>query len=409
MKIKPQKRLLIHIQNQFYQYFSNQQIQNLYFIINGEHTNSALMIFLLQNFNAKQQKQFTLTVSGDQITQEASLIVENYHLALTPNIPPENALYVSLLSKNALITSFLDQIFEKSHFYLFSQISDIELQEQAEQADFSFTAMPFTPFMEKSVHVNYSVISNLQKSLIAFQLSKPVKIEPFYRFPEPLGGVPPALLNSACRILSTAQPQKKTILVAFSGGKDSAATYLTLQALQPRFDFALKAQLFDPQLPGFSTERVQKVADYFGIPLEIVTKKVVPQDFSLCASCARARRIALLESRPAFLALGHHLKDSVETILMTGMHNGAFFPLRGLYTPEIDGVDGETRVIRPLLDCTQGDVLAFTGAFAVEFVSSDAAECDFAARGGGKESERGRIRRFLDGRDYGWFAEMGYE
>ena len=59
----------------------------------------------------------------------------------------------------------------------------------------------------------------------------------------------------------------------------------------------------------------------------------------------------MLQNKPNFLALGHHLMDAAETALMTGIHNGDFFELRGSYLPSISGEVGTSVLLRPLIWC----------------------------------------------------------
>jgi len=139
---------------------------------------------------------------------------------------------------------------------------------------------------------------------------------------------------SACIEFDLIRPGDR-ILVAFSGGKDSYALlwmFRDMQQVVP-FDFEFKAIHIDPGFPqegrddalaflaaeGFECELVE---DNFGrIIKEVLTEKDSP-----CALCARMRYGIIFRRAKEMgirkIALGHHMDDAVETLLMNMFFSG---------------------------------------------------------------------------------------
>lgn len=250
---------------------------------------------------------------------------------------------------------------------------------------------------------------------------------------------------------------------------------------------------FDPQLPGFQGDVIAALAprevrfgqavfaetraeraldpaaagprravaykirhDVVGFPLLPKTQDLEDGQ-GICFLCAKYRRGLLMkhadslreELHPAlpaaagvYLALGHHLLDHLETVLITATRCGAPFGMRALYSSRqkrgepgavietIDAAgagvcgthgqqntrgtrdkpDGHTQngaetvsIFRPLLWCGEAEIRALMasggapderGLGGIRAVSSDAAECNLAAERE-VQPERTRIREFL--------------
>jgi tRNA 2-thiocytidine biosynthesis protein TtcA len=148
------------------------------------------------------------------------------------------------------------------------------------------------------------------------------------------------------------------IAVALSGGKDSFSLLKLLSLLRRRspvpFDLVavtvhngskhfqwdlIRAYLADNEIP-FHLERTEITS--------IVEEKRRPGS-PYCSLCARLRRGALYGAAIALgcnkLALGHHLDDAAETLLMNIFFEGS---LRAM-PPKILAENGAVTVIRPLL------------------------------------------------------------
>ncbi len=145
------------------------------------------------------------------------------------------------------------------------------------------------------------------------------------------------------------------ILLGLSGGKDStllAHIFKYLQKHSPiKFTFQAVTILygmgedFSPQKAHF---------DAYNIPHEFVdtgvfdlAKTKMNKGSSLCSFFSRMRRGNLSGAAKKFrcnkIALGHHLDDAVETLLMSMMYNGTIRSMAPKYTAENGDV-----IIRPL-------------------------------------------------------------
>ena len=125
-------------------------------------------------------------------------------------------------------------------------------------------------------------------------------------------------------------------MVAVSGGKDSYALLAALRLLQQRAPvrFTLEAVNLDPQYPGYQPEIVKKYVESLDVPItmldapihQLVQDKLSPGQ-PACPLCSRIRRGAFytLCRERGFnkLALGHHLDDAIETLLMNMFYSGA--------------------------------------------------------------------------------------
>jgi len=147
------------------------------------------------------------------------------------------------------------------------------------------------------------------------------------------------------------------IAVGLSGGKDSY-TLLHLFAELRRnspVKFELTALTAHNGSPFFEWEKIKSEADKLGVPfhlerteiMTIVKEKLRPDSFA-CAFCARLRRAALYSAALSLgcskLALGHHLDDCVETLLMNLFFQGSLKAM----PPKLLAENGRIVLIRPL-------------------------------------------------------------
>lgn len=147
------------------------------------------------------------------------------------------------------------------------------------------------------------------------------------------------------------------ILVGLSGGKDSM---ILLEALAERqkaipFDFRLSAAHVEAEGIGYriDNEQLSAFCDALDIPLHYLT---ITPDFndesskSACFVCSWHRRKRLFELTRELgankLALGHHRKDAIETLLLNMIYHGSISSLP--YSLRM--FDGRLRLIRPLMD-----------------------------------------------------------
>ncbi len=151
------------------------------------------------------------------------------------------------------------------------------------------------------------------------------------------------------------------LLVAVSGGPDSVALLAALSGLADEFGVEVLAAHFNHGLRGEEALRdqrcAQEVAARLGIACVVETSTSLRPGANVEAR-ARAQRYAfLLRTADAHgcakIATGHTLDDQAETVLMRLLRGSGIDGLTGI-EPVRDG-----RIIRPLIDCTRLDVLAF--------------------------------------------------
>ncbi len=149
------------------------------------------------------------------------------------------------------------------------------------------------------------------------------------------------------------------VMVAVSGGKDSAVLLYVLDQIRKRapFEFSIQPVILDQKQPGFSVERFQDwVHRATGYELTIIeedTYSVVvektQQAKSFCGLCSRLRRGILYTwaHRHGFdrIALGHHRDDLNRTLLLNMFYTGNIASM----PPKLLSDDGRNIVVRPFV------------------------------------------------------------
>ena len=147
------------------------------------------------------------------------------------------------------------------------------------------------------------------------------------------------------------------VLVGISGGKDSM---ILLQALAERkkslpFDFKITAAHVEATGIGYriNKKKLSAFCDSLDIPLQYL--KIAP-DFdkdpskATCFVCSWHRRKELFNLTRKLdcnkLALGHHRKDAIETLLLNMIYHGSISSLPYV----LRMFDGRVMLIRPLMD-----------------------------------------------------------
>ncbi|HEY6007043.1 MAG TPA: tRNA 2-thiocytidine(32) synthetase TtcA [Geobacteraceae bacterium] len=161
------------------------------------------------------------------------------------------------------------------------------------------------------------------------------------------------------------------IAVAVSGGKDSYSLLHMLEELRRRAPvrYELMAFTIDSGYPGFRTDIIAEHLAAHGFAhhveqtnhFDIIKEKRRP-DSSYCSICARLKRGVLytLAQRHGCnkLALGHHLDDFIETLLLNQFFVGSLKAM----APSMLADNGVTTVIRPLVYVEERDIIAFSRA-----------------------------------------------
>ena len=147
------------------------------------------------------------------------------------------------------------------------------------------------------------------------------------------------------------------VAVALSGGKDSFGLVKLLCILQKRapIRFELAALTIHNGSELFRADLLRERLEAEGVPFHLETTKIlriveekVRPDSPYCSLCSRLRRGALYGAalRLGFnrLALGHHLDDTAETLLMNIFFAGSLKAM----PPKLRAENDQITVIRPM-------------------------------------------------------------
>jgi tRNA 2-thiocytidine biosynthesis protein TtcA len=162
------------------------------------------------------------------------------------------------------------------------------------------------------------------------------------------------------------------IMVCVSGGKDSYALLdaLLLLARKSPVRYELVAVNVDQGWPGYQTDAIEAHLRSREIAhrmvraheiAEVVERVLRPEETGAtpCSLCSRLRRGVLYglaqELGATKIALGHHLDDLAETLLLNLFYSGS---LRAM-PPKLTSDDGRNVVIRPLAYVEEKDLRAY--------------------------------------------------
>ncbi len=175
------------------------------------------------------------------------------------------------------------------------------------------------------------------------------------------------------------------VAIAFSGGKDSILLSFLFEELKMHSDFAFDIcyLAIDPgikQLDGTPTSssiKLQALADEMQIDLNIYESSLY--DYvsesgvkSPCFLCSKMRRGFLYERAKQLgankLALGHHMDDVIETVLMNLMYQGKYMTMM----PKIKSKNFEDiSLIRPMYYIEEEFINKWMRGSEIEAISED--------------------------------------
>ena len=149
------------------------------------------------------------------------------------------------------------------------------------------------------------------------------------------------------------------VLIGISGGKDSLSLFHILRNLQRKapIKFDIGCVTVDPQTPEYDPSPLKRYFAALGVPYYYESQPILAmakasmdnKKQSICSFCARMKRgiIYTCMRREGYnvLALGQHLDDLAESLLMSVFHNGLLRTMKANYHAEA----GDIRIIRPLI------------------------------------------------------------
>jgi tRNA(Ile)-lysidine synthase TilS/MesJ len=173
------------------------------------------------------------------------------------------------------------------------------------------------------------------------------------------------------------------ILLGVSGGKDSLSLLHILRHLQTyapvRFELAVLT--VDPEVPGFDPAPLRDYYDQLGIPWHYEQQPLLDQakthmsGDSFCAWCSRMKRGIMYrlcrEHDYNVLALGQHLDDLAESLLMSLFHGGQLRTMKAHYRNR----EGDVRIIRPLVYCRERQTADYASRAGLPVVADSCPAC----------------------------------
>lgn len=156
------------------------------------------------------------------------------------------------------------------------------------------------------------------------------------------------------------------IAVCISGGKDSMILAKCMELLQRHSEipFSIKYIVMDPGYAVPNRELIEKNLNTLEIDAEIFKSDIFDVAYtaggSPCYLCARMRRGALYAKAQSLgcnkIALGHHLDDAIETLLMSMIYSSEIKTmLPKLHSTNFEGME----LIRPLYKVKERDIISW--------------------------------------------------
>jgi tRNA 2-thiocytidine biosynthesis protein TtcA len=188
------------------------------------------------------------------------------------------------------------------------------------------------------------------------------------------------------------------VMVGLSGGKDSWALIQILDVLRQRapISFSIVAVNVDSGYEGYQHKAVADACRQRGwefhsehTSIGAVIDDKLDSDATPCSLCARLRRGVLYRMArqvgASKIALGHHLDDFVETVLLNLFFAGALKAMPARLVSD----DGAHVVIRPLVYVTEAEARAFAKESELPIIGCCCPAC------GDLGLQRQRVKRLI--------------
>ena len=188
------------------------------------------------------------------------------------------------------------------------------------------------------------------------------------------------------------------VMVGLSGGKDSWALIQILDVLRERapIDFTLVAVNVDSGYKDFKHGVIARTCEERGWEYRIehtsigeVMDDILDSNATPCSLCARLRRGVLYriasEVGATKIALGHHLDDFIETLLLNLFFAGALKAMPARLVSD----NGEHVVIRPLAYVGEDEARLYTKEVGLPIIGCCCPAC------GDLSLQRQRVKRLI--------------
>lgn len=173
------------------------------------------------------------------------------------------------------------------------------------------------------------------------------------------------------------------ILLAVSGGKDSLSLFHLLRHFQRHapIKFDLGVVTIDPQVEGFEPQALEVFFKTFDIPYFFEEFPILEQakesmkGDSYCSFCARIKRGLMYKvaRREGYnvLALGQHLDDLSESLIMSMCHNGKIQTMKAHYINDAK----DLRIIRPMVYVRERQLADFAASANLPVIADSCPAC----------------------------------
>lgn len=189
--------------------------------------------------------------------------------------------------------------------------------------------------------------------------------------------------------------ENDVVLIAVSGGKDSLFLLeaLAMQRAVIPFDFKIKAIHIEVDETPYEIDKVflGELCDKYDIPLSyksIALGDMSESKKSPCFICSWNRRTELFKAVKEYgcnkLALGHHMDDALETLLMNMTHHGNISSMPA----KLEMFKGEFDIIRPLILMEEKNILKYS---QLSSYPQEVKSCPFEEKG-----SRYKMKRVLE-------------
>jgi tRNA 2-thiocytidine biosynthesis protein TtcA len=188
------------------------------------------------------------------------------------------------------------------------------------------------------------------------------------------------------------------VMVGLSGGKDSWALFQILDVLRKRapIAYSLVAVTVDSGYDGYRHDLISKTCEARGWEYRIVHTEIgetiedlLDDNATPCSLCARFRRGVLYrlatEVGATKIALGHHLDDFIETLLLNLFFAGTLKAMPARLVSD----NGNHVVIRPLVGVTESDARSYAKASELPIIGCCCPAC------GDLGLQRQRVKRLI--------------
>lgn len=168
------------------------------------------------------------------------------------------------------------------------------------------------------------------------------------------------------------------IAVCISGGKDSLALLYGLAGLRRFYPqpFELVAITVNLGFDNFDLSAISKLCAELNVPYHVVDTTIYQvvfndrQEKNPCSLCSKMRKGALNEKAVELgcnkIALGHHMEDIVDTMMLSLFFEGRFYVF-----PPVTYLDRmNLYAIRPLLFVSEKEIIRFTERYQTPVVKS---------------------------------------